>query len=62
MKATDVAEFSKVVISAIFHEVPLIGRALKAKPAEFDYFFKWSKIFEAKPGEVVIRRVCVLFL
>jgi len=56
MKATNVTIFPQESVAEIFAEIPLIRRALAEEPSEKNFFMSFSKIFEAEPGEVIIRR------
>ncbi len=56
MKATDLVHFPAEIINAIFEEVPLISRVIKAEPGERNFFIDSSKIFNASPGDVIIRK------
>jgi CRP/FNR family transcriptional regulator, cyclic AMP receptor protein len=56
MKATNVSELPGEIISSIFNRIPFISRALDADPCVEDFFLNESKVFEAEPGEVIIRR------
>lgn len=41
---------------AIFKEVPFINRALENNPADEQFFISHSQIFDAAPGDVIIRK------
>jgi len=56
MKSTNVTDFPDEIISAIFREIPIINESLKVETNEKQFFLRNSKIFEAEPGEMVIRR------
>ncbi len=56
MKTTNVANLPSDFINSLFNQIPLIKGALDAEPEVGEYFLNASKIFEADPGEVVIRR------
>ena len=56
MKKTEVARLPNDVIDAIFMEVPLINRALKNRPEDRAFFIRFSRIFEAEPGAVIIKK------
>lgn len=56
MKSTNVTDFPDEIISAIFREVPIINDSIAAETKEKQFFLHSSMIFEAEPGEIVIRR------
>ena len=56
MKSTNVTDFPEEIISAIFREIPIIHKSVEIENNERQFFLKASKIFEAEPGETVIRR------
>lgn len=56
MNATDATTLPIDMIEAIFQEIPLIREVLELASEELDYFLKSSKILQAEPGEVIIRR------
>ncbi|MBT4287840.1 MAG: cyclic nucleotide-binding domain-containing protein [Deltaproteobacteria bacterium] len=56
MKKTDIRKFQPETINKIFEEIPHIGLAIDSDPKQREFFLNSSKIFEAEPGEVIIKR------
>lgn len=56
MKKREVAKLPRDMVDAIFREIGFIKRALEAHPADRDYFMSYSHIFEADPGDVIIKK------
>lgn len=56
MKSTHVADFPEEIVSAIFREIPIINKSVEIETNEKQFFLKSSMIFEAEPGETVIKR------
>ena len=56
MISTNVTDFPEELISAIFREIPIINDSIAEEANEKQFFLNSSKIFEAEPGETIIRR------
>lgn len=56
MKKTEVSRLPDDVLDAIFLQIPLIQRALENNPQDRTFFIQHSRVFEAQPGDVIIRK------
>ena len=56
MKKTDIRQLQPETIKLIFEQVPHINLAIASDSKQREFFLNTSRIFEAEPGEVVIKR------
>lgn len=56
MKKTNIRQLQPETIKIIFGQVPHINLAIGADPKQREFFLNTTMIFEAEPGEVIIKR------